>query len=88
VKMPCEECLKYAICKTKVTIECDDLQSIFDETLLKLKHKHYKSGEVNALEFLQSDQRSRQWESTWVEIRKTLPKLKSIYRDQHHEYAM
>ena len=87
MKMPCDECLKYAICKTRVTIECNDLQSIFDGTLLELKHKHYKGSEVNALAFLQSDQRSRQWESVWAEIRKTLPKIKSIYKENTYGHV-
>lgn len=88
MKMPCEDCLKYAICKRKLMIECDDLQTVFDAILYNMKSSSTSKPYNIKYLYLDPYGRDKAWKGTWVEIRKTLPNIKSIYRDQHHEYTM
>ena len=88
MNLPCEKCLKYAICKTKQSIECDDLQSAFDRILFEMKEIQCKIKKANDLTYLHLDARNKAWSDTWVEIRKTFPRIKTINVEQKYGYGV
>ena len=82
--IPCEECLKYAICKSKQKIVCDDLNDFFDETHLEirqLQRARVAKGEtyVNTSGF----DENQTWHQTWDVIREHFPNISGIYKESH-----
>lgn len=85
--IPCEECLKYAICKSKLKIVCDDLNWFFDETHFEMKQLQIERVAKEGLQIGQSylnrsgfDQ-NQTWHQTWDVIREYFPNIKGVYRE-------
>ena len=81
--IPCEECLKLAICKTKRRIVCDDLNSFFNDLL----HETKSAGADNCnkiryllhkIDYEKTLGPSRAWVIVWRQIKEIFPNVKEI----------
>ena len=67
MKIPCEECIRYAICKQKISVECNSLTEFFNR--------------INDKRNSKKGVKDKAWDETWSIIRQDLPNLKGIYTE-------
>ena len=84
MKIPCEECLKYAICKMKPAVACTDLNRCLHDLTRSFKEKKAKELEsIGAIHpvYLSEFHRQEAWDKAWETLHKHLPLVQGIYRD-------
>jgi len=82
---PCEECIRYAICKPKKSIDCNPLTQYFniinaERDEMKMKQR-VNEGLRPLPEHICSSEKDKAWNETWDIIREYLPNLKGIYTE-------
>ena len=81
MKMPCDECLKYVICRSKETVGCDDLNWFFNQTRYEMRQieiaRVAREGLKARVAYLQDET----WDQAWAVVRKHLPNINGIYND-------
>lgn len=73
-KIPCKQCLKYAICVGQRSITCDEVQTYFNNVhdYIKMEMKIHKESNHNLVE------RNKAWDKAWEIMFHDLPNVKAL----------
>jgi hypothetical protein len=83
MESPCEECLKYPICRSKKYVQCNDLNRYFNDDLQLLKKSEMEKRQAHKIypNYLTQEEHNSAWDFLWQELYKSFPNLQGIYRE-------